>query len=117
MKLSLNDYFLVTKVDNATLFLAIGGDSTRYNLKKGNIYVFKMMVVYNQVNNPFFLFLEIIMPSKKSAFVVFLDCYRSEEINKGNKVPKHKELAIKLSPIWNVSNLCMKSLVGSSKAF
>ncbi|KAL4097425.1 hypothetical protein QTP88_022207 [Uroleucon formosanum] len=41
------------------------------------------------------------MPSKKSAFVVFLDCYRSEEINKGNKVPKHKELAIKLSPIWN----------------
>lgn len=34
----------------------LGGDSNRYNLKKGNIYVFKMMVVYNQVNNPFFYF-------------------------------------------------------------
>lgn len=57
------------------------------------------------------------MSSKKSAFAVFLDCYRNEEINKGNKVSRFKELAIKLSPIWNVSNLCMKSLVRSGKAF
>lgn len=41
------------------------------------------------------------MPSKKSAFQVFVACHRSDEINKGNKVPKFSELITKLSPIWN----------------
>lgn len=45
------------------------------------------------------------MSSKKSPFLVFVDCHRSEEINKGNKALSFKELSIKLSPIWKVSNL------------
>ncbi|CAI6354049.1 unnamed protein product [Macrosiphum euphorbiae] len=41
------------------------------------------------------------MASKKSAFMVFLNCHRTDEINKGNKAPTFKELCTKLTPIWN----------------
>lgn len=54
----------------------------------------------------FFVFLEINMTSKKrSPFYVFLSSHRRDEINEGNKAPSLKELAIQLSPKWNVSNL------------
>lgn len=43
--------------------------------------------------------------AKKSAFLVFLNCHRIDEIKKGNKNPCFKELSTKLTPVWNVSHL------------
>ncbi|XP_022168009.1 protein maelstrom isoform X2 [Myzus persicae] len=42
--------------------------------------------------------------AKKSAFLVFLNCHRIDEIKKGNKNPCFKELSTKLTPVWNAMN-------------
>lgn len=43
------------------------------------------------------------MAPKKNPFFFFLDCHRSDAIDKGNKPLSYKHLADKLSPIWLVS--------------